>query len=261
VFEVEERERKSKADLGDLIFGGRLLAPASSPTISQGPKLRSFPHASFEKKFNPVERISLSKFHILTMKRQINPSHTLRNVRRKAESADTALNKASDSSPSESALTSDTVPPDLESFTTHSQDSNENSESDEPSSEDTSSLASDDSSDEDDTEDAGSAEEEEEEEEEEDDEVPNGLRLNGITQYTDDSTGVTTLRRGTKPVMVAARLPGLLDKVRNFLPQLQAANKVLEEEKAAGTLSERVLEVAEDADTETYIEMVINRSC
>jgi hypothetical protein len=203
-------------------------------------------------------------FHlpIFPMKRQIASSYTSRNVRRKTESASgLPASKASDSSPPASTPTSDTLAPDLESLTTHTQDSSvsaEDFESDEPSSEETSSLGSD----------SNSSSSGEDSNDEEDDAAQssefelsnNPTPRNGITQYADDS-GITTLRAGRKPVMSSSKLPKgpatLLDKVRQFLPQLEAANSALEAAKAAGTLGEQSMEMEDDSDEETYIEMVI----
>jgi len=91
----------------------------------------------------------------------------------------------------------------------------------------------------------------------------------GASVYTDASTGLTTVRIGTRPNIdqsILSSSSSVLKRLRRFLPQLEEANKVLEVERADGTLTKRIIDVHgsdeeedESADEETsqpYIEMV-----
>jgi hypothetical protein len=94
------------------------------------------------------------------------------------------------------------------------------------------------------------------------------ISIPGASVYTDVSTGLTTVRMGTKPAIdhsIRGSSSSLLKRLRSFLPELEEANKVLEGEAEDGNLSKRVIDVhGEDEEendllesdpAQTYIEM------
>ena len=90
--------------------------------------------------------------------------------------------------------------------------------------------------------------------EDEDDEEHTEMELDDQEQ-----DGVINLRanRGKKPVMKLDKEelgPDIRDFLKDFLPQLKAANEELEAQKKAGTL--KSIDTAGEEDEEQYIEMV-----
>lgn len=80
-------------------------------------------------------------------------------------------------------------------------------------------------------------------------------------QGDDDGDGVTNLRanRGKKPVMKVNTEelgPDIRTFLKDFMPQLKAANEELEVQRKAGTLDSRKIEADEEDDAKQYIEMV-----
>jgi hypothetical protein len=78
--------------------------------------------------------------------------------------------------------------------------------------------------------------------------------------------GVTNLRanRGKKPVMKVGNEelgPDMRTFLKDFLPQLKAANEELEAQRKAGTLDSRKIEADEEEEAEQYIEMVGSCLC
>lgn len=68
--------------------------------------------------------------------------------------------------------------------------------------------------------------------------------------------GITNLRPGTKPEMkLGAVKGGLLQRLKTLLPELEAANQVLEKEKQDGTIERRNIERVEEGDG-PFIELV-----
>jgi hypothetical protein len=73
--------------------------------------------------------------------------------------------------------------------------------------------------------------------------------------------GVVNLRagQGKKPIMKLTKKemgPDIRAFLKDFLPQLKAANDELEAQRKAGTLKSREIDMADADDTEQYIEMV-----
>lgn len=78
---------------------------------------------------------------------------------------------------------------------------------------------------------------------------------------------VTLAPRGSKPAIRPDRVmqegPSLRERLKTFLPQLAEANRALDEEREAGVLGKRNLEVVDEEDGEgkEYIEMVCANFC
>jgi hypothetical protein len=75
------------------------------------------------------------------------------------------------------------------------------------------------------------------------------------------NNGVINLRagQGKKPTMKLDKEelgPDIRDFLKDFLPQLKAANDELEAQKKAGTLKSREIDMADAEEGEPYIEMV-----
>jgi hypothetical protein len=95
-----------------------------------------------------------------------------------------------------------------------------------------------------------------EEEEEQTISMPGANATGGASVYTDVSTGLTTVRIGTKPAIdhsIRGSSSSLLKRLRSFLPELEEANKVLEGEAEDGSLSKRVIDVHGEDEEETEI--------
>lgn len=74
-------------------------------------------------------------------------------------------------------------------------------------------------------------------------------------QTTSRTENRPTIRPGGKPNIKLGKMDdSLLKRLRQFMPQMEAANEEIEEERAAGILAERNIEITED--DEPYIEMV-----
>ena len=82
-----------------------------------------------------------------------------------------------------------------------------------------------------------------------------------LEESADTESKIINLRPGMKPVIGFPNPEGpnnggrLLSRLQSFLPQMQAANEVLEKERSAGTLQHRDLENISDEDDQ-IIEMV-----
>jgi hypothetical protein len=105
------------------------------------------------------------------------------------------------------------------------------------------------------SEDPSSESESEEESEDED------AMLDAAPQKKQASNGVTNLRagQGTKPVMKLSKKemgPDIRTFLKDFLPQLKAANDELMAHKKAGTLKSREIDMTDADEAEEYIEMV-----
>jgi hypothetical protein len=76
-----------------------------------------------------------------------------------------------------------------------------------------------------------------------------------------DHEEITNVRPGTKPEMKLEALGGgLLQRLRTFLPALEAANQELEKEKKDGTIERRNIERVEEGEG-PFIEMVTRSGC
>lgn len=85
-------------------------------------------------------------------------------------------------------------------------------------------------------------------------------------QEQEGNNGVINLRagQGKKPTMKLDKDelgPDIRDFLKDFLPQLKAANDELEAQKKAGTLKDKEIDMAEDKECEPYIEMVRGATC
>jgi cobalamin biosynthesis protein CobT len=86
-------------------------------------------------------------------------------------------------------------------------------------------------------------------------------RATKISRYQ-GTDGVTVMRSGRKPVMDKSKLPAssLMSRLKQFVPEMAAANEVLDAEKRSGSIAKRVMEVGDDAE-DNYIEMVSGVAC
>jgi hypothetical protein len=83
-------------------------------------------------------------------------------------------------------------------------------------------------------------------------------------QEQEGNNGVINLRagQGKKPTMKLNKDelgPDIRDFLKDFLPQLKAANDELEAQKKAGTLKDKEIDMTDEKEGEPYIEMVSGR--
>jgi Domain of unknown function (DUF4598) len=78
-------------------------------------------------------------------------------------------------------------------------------------------------------------------------------------EFEDAESKIINLRSGTKPKIEISEehgAPSILDKLREFMPKMKAANDELEVEREDGTLYRRNLEIVDEEEGGQIIEMV-----
>ena len=81
------------------------------------------------------------------------------------------------------------------------------------------------------------------------DDVIAGPAPGARTTITERADGSTTLRMGSRPVIshsASSSSSLLLSRLRTFLPEMESANRVLEQEREKGIIADRIMEVGED---------------